>query len=161
MAVYIQKGDRIDYKNETEAVIKSGDVVALGTNRIAVADCQIEVGAVGTLALTGVWEFPADTSAAIEFGALAYWDATSKTMKAAQSASEIPAGICVHKKESSGATVLVRLQDCLAAAGTPGPKGEKGDPGLGVPTPSGAGDAGKVPTVNEEGTGYELKAVGA
>ena len=29
MAVYIQKGDRIDYKNETEAVIKSGDVVAL------------------------------------------------------------------------------------------------------------------------------------
>ena len=113
MAVYIQKGDRIDYKNDTSAVIKSGDVVALGTNRIAVADCQIEVGAVGTLALTGVWEFPADTSAAIEFGALAYWDATNKKMKAAQSASEIPAGICVQKKESSGATVLVRLQDCV------------------------------------------------
>lgn len=114
MAVYIQKGDRIDYKNDTDAVIKSGDVVAMGTNRIAVADCQIEVGAVGTLALTGVWEFPADTSAAIEFGAIAYWDASSKTMKAAQSASEIPAGICVQKKETAGATVWVKLQDCMS-----------------------------------------------
>ena len=111
MAVYIQKGDRIDYKNDTEAVIKSGDV--MGTNRIAVADCQIEVGAVGALALTGVWEFPADTSAAIEFGAIAYWDDSSKTMKAAKSASEIPAGICVKKKENTTATVQVRLQDCL------------------------------------------------
>lgn len=54
MAVYIQKGDRIDYKNDTAAVIKSGDVVVMGTNRIAVADCQIEVGALGALALTGV-----------------------------------------------------------------------------------------------------------
>ena len=119
MAVYIQKGDRIDYKNDTEAVIKSGDVVAMGANRIAVADCQIEVGAVGTLALTGVWEFPADTSAAIEFGAIAYWDVSSKTMKATMNASEIPAGICVKKKESSAATVLVRLQDCLVAAAQP------------------------------------------
>ncbi len=161
MAVYIQKGDRIDYKNDTEAVIKSGDVVVMGTNRIAVADCQIEVGAVGALAMTGVWEFPADTSAAIEFGAIAYWDDSSKTMKATKSASEIPAGICVKKKESSGATVQVRLQDCLAVAGVPGPKGEKGDPGLGVPSPAGAGDAGKVPTVNAEGNGYELKAAGA
>lgn len=82
-------------------------------------------------------------------------------MKAAKSASEIPAGICVKKKESSGATVQVRLQDCLAVAGVPGPKGEKGDPGLGVPSPAGAGDAGKVPTVNAEGNGYELKAAGA
>ena len=48
MAVYIQKGDRIDYKNDTEAVIKSGDVVVMGTNRIAVADCQIEVGGSGS-----------------------------------------------------------------------------------------------------------------
>lgn len=55
----------------------------------------------------------------------------------------------------------MRLQDCLAVAGVPGPKGEKGDPGLGVPSPAGAGDAGKVPTVNAEGNGYELKAAGA
>ena len=48
--------------------------------------------------------------------------------------------------------------------GPQGPKGDKGDTGetgpqgpagLGVPTPT-AEDAGKVPTVNGEGTGYEL-----
>lgn len=85
-------------------------MVALGTNRIAVADCQIEPGELGTLALTGVWEFPADNSAAIEFGAIAYWDAAGKKMKASKSGSEIPAGICVLKKESAGTTVRIRLQ---------------------------------------------------
>ena len=110
MATYIQIGDRIDYKNATGTAIKAGDVVALGTNRIAVADCQIEPGELGTLALTGVWEFPADNSAAIEFGAIAYWDAAGKKMKASKSGSEIPAGICVLKKESAGTTVRIRQQ---------------------------------------------------
>ena len=35
MATYIQIGDRIDYKNATGTAIKAGDVVELGTNRIA------------------------------------------------------------------------------------------------------------------------------
>lgn len=205
MATYIQKGDRIDYQNTTGQLIQPGDVVVLGTTRIAVADCLIPAEGVGALAMTGVWEFPADTSAAMEFGSLVYWDPSAKVMKASKTSSEIPAGICVEKKESAGAAVLVRLQDCIAAAGVPGPQGEKGekgdtgpqgapgekgekgdtgpqgapgekgekgdtgpqgaqgpkgDPGLGVPSPT-PEDAGKVPTVNAEGTGYELKAVGA
>ncbi len=41
--------------------------------------------------------------------------------------------------------------------GETGPQGEKGDPGLGLPTPT-ADDAGKVPTVNDAGTGYELRS---
>lgn len=41
--------------------------------------------------------------------------------------------------------------------GETGPQGEKGDPGLGLPTPT-ADDAGKVPTVNDDGTGYELRS---
>lgn len=53
--------------------------------------------------------------------------------------------------------------------GDPGPKGEKGDPGepgqngepgLGVPQPT-LYDAGKVPTVNDDGTGYVLREVSA
>ena len=50
-------------------------------------------------------------------------------------------------------------------AGPQGPKGDTGETGpqgpagLGLPTPT-AADAGKVPTVNADGTGYELKKVG-
>ena len=49
--------------------------------------------------------------------------------------------------------------------GEQGPKGDTGETGpqgpagLGLPTPT-AADAGKVPTVNADGTGYELKKVG-
>ena len=46
------------------------------------------------------------------------------------------------------------------AEGPQGPKGDKGDPGLGVPTPT-TSDAGKVPMVNEDGTGYVLREVSA
>lgn len=42
--------------------------------------------------------------------------------------------------------------------GTPGPQGATGPAGLGVPSPT-ADDAGKVPVVNADGTGYELGAV--
>ena len=43
--------------------------------------------------------------------------------------------------------------------GDPGPAGHQGPAGLGLPTPT-TSDAGKVPTVNADGTGYELKKVG-
>ena len=43
----------------------------------------------------------------------------------------------------------------LPSVNIKGPKGDKGDPGLGVPSPT-TSDAGKVPVVNAEGTGYEL-----
>ena len=46
----------------------------------------------------------------------------------------------------------------IPGANIKGPKGDKGDPGLGVPTPT-TSDAGKVPVVNEDGTGYELRDI--
>ena len=48
----------------------------------------------------------------------------------------------------------------LPSANVKGPKGDKGDPGLGVPSPT-QSDAGKVPMVNEDGTGYVLREVSA
>lgn len=48
----------------------------------------------------------------------------------------------------------------LPSVNIKGPKGDKGDPGLGVPSPTQA-DAGKVPMVNDDGTGYVLREVSA
>ena len=46
----------------------------------------------------------------------------------------------------------------LPSVNIKGPKGDKGDPGLGVPSPT-ISDVGKVPAVNEDGTGYELRDI--
>ena len=46
----------------------------------------------------------------------------------------------------------------IPGANIKGPKGDKGDPGLGVPAPT-ISDVGKVPAVNEDGTGYELRDI--
>lgn len=43
----------------------------------------------------------------------------------------------------------------LPSVNIKGPKGDKGDPGLGVPSPT-QSDAGKVPTVKTDGSTYEL-----
>ena len=43
----------------------------------------------------------------------------------------------------------------LPSVNIKGPKGDKGDPGLGVPAPT-VSDAGKVPTVKADGSAYEL-----
>ena len=43
----------------------------------------------------------------------------------------------------------------LPSVNIKGPKGDKGDPGLGVPTPT-TSDAGKVPTVKADASAYEL-----
>lgn len=43
----------------------------------------------------------------------------------------------------------------LPSANVKGPQGPKGDPGLGVPSPT-QSDAGKVPTVKADGSAYEL-----
>ena len=43
----------------------------------------------------------------------------------------------------------------LPSVNIKGPKGDKGDPGLGVPSPT-KSDAGKVPTVKADGSAYEL-----
>ena len=109
MTSYIQIGNNINYVNAGSTTIKAGDVVPMGKTRIAVADCQMEPGELGSLALTGVWDFPADTSAPIEFGAEVFWDNEGKKIKASKSSAEIPAGICVLAKASSAATVRVRI----------------------------------------------------
>ena len=70
MATYIQKGSTINYTNSGETKITAGTVVSL-TNRIGIAAGDIAAGAVGALAVQGVFEAAKDTSN-IALGALLY-----------------------------------------------------------------------------------------
>ena len=80
-----------------------------------------------------------------ETGKWQVWDAVSVQYVDTDTKAEGPQG----PKGDTGDT---------GEQGPTGPQGPKGDTGLGVPAPTQA-DAGKVPMVNAEGTGYTLEEI--
>ncbi len=66
-AVYIQRGEALDYENSTEALIEAGTVLLFG-KRIAVAGGDIPAGETGAVHVTGVFEIPKKASVALAVG---------------------------------------------------------------------------------------------
>lgn len=86
MATYVQKGENINYKNDGSEKIAYGDVVVI-SDRIGVASVDISAGETGVISLEGVYEMPAEASAAFEVGQTVYWDTTNKRLTATKPAS--------------------------------------------------------------------------
>ena len=103
-ATYIQKGNNIDYLATTD--IGYMDVVPL-TSRIGVALEDIPSGIVGSVTLTGVYEMPAAAPLAIAVGDLVYYNVTNGNIT--KTTTDVPAGIAVESKTSSGTTVRVKI----------------------------------------------------
>lgn len=104
MATYIQKGSTINYTNSGETKITAGTVVSL-TNRIGIAAGDIAAGAVGALAVQGVFEAAKDTSN-IALGALLYYDATANKFTTTSNGN-IPAGWAAQAAAANAASVVV------------------------------------------------------
>ena len=85
------------------------------------------------------------------------WDAASGTYVDTETNAEGPQGPQGLKGDTgaTGAQGPQGIQGEQGIQGPVGPTGPQGPAGLGVPSPA-AGDAGKVPVVNADGTGYEL-----
>ena len=78
-AMYEMRGEALDYKNETNADIKAGDIVTLGNKRIAVAGSDIDKNEVGAVHVTGVFAMPKKTASdVIAMGVAGYAAAASK-----------------------------------------------------------------------------------
>lgn len=107
MAKYIQRGESIDYANASGSKISAGDVVSL-TNRVGIAACDIANGAVGSLALDGVFEFDKTASLAISLGDAVYYSTSTK--KITKTATDVPCGIAIAASASADTTVRVRLE---------------------------------------------------
>ena len=60
-AVYIQKGEALNYVNNTQSKIPANTVLLLG-NRLGIAGCDIEPGELGALHVVGVFEIPKKTA---------------------------------------------------------------------------------------------------
>lgn len=105
-AVFIQKGDIIDYTSTKK--IDYMEIVPF-ENKIGVALEAIPAGG-GTcsLSLTGVYELPAALSLAIEVGDNVYWNKTNNNIDKTVDGG-IWAGIAVSSKTSAGTSVKVRI----------------------------------------------------
>lgn len=108
-AVFRHQGAAIDFTPAADAA--AGDVVVQG-ELVGVARLDIKAGALGALAVEGVFDFPKATGAstALLVGSEVFWDA------AAQQATESAAvgvnkriGRVVEAASDSDATVRVRL----------------------------------------------------
>lgn len=106
MANFLYKGESIYYTNTAEETINYHDVVAL-TSCIGIAAAPIISGATETVLLTGIWELPAVKTVAFAVGDILYWNTTDKNLT--KTVTDIPAGMCVAEKATSGETAQVKL----------------------------------------------------
>ena len=104
-AVYWQRGESLDYKNNGDAVIEANTIIDLGT-RIGVAGTAINPGEIGSLHVTGVYEIAKTGAGEIAMGAAVYYDGTGIT----SATSGTPAGYAAAAAEAGAAVILVKLQ---------------------------------------------------
>ena len=105
--IFVQEGKALDYYNDGGAAIAYGDVVLMG-ELLGVAECDIPVGGLGAVSISGVYEMPADTGTAYAQGDALYWDASNKRVTKT-SDSNTACGHAAAAKTSSAARALVRI----------------------------------------------------
>lgn len=104
-ATYWQRGESLDYVNETTAVIEANTIIDLGT-RIGVAGTSINPGEKGSLHVTGVYEIAKTGTEEIAMGAAVYFDGNGIT----NAAGGTLAGYAAEKAAADAKVVLVKLQ---------------------------------------------------
>ncbi len=70
-AKYRHKGESLDYKNRTETKIEAGDVLTM-RGRIGVAGTDIAPGELGSVHVSGVYEFTKKDNVAMAVGTVVY-----------------------------------------------------------------------------------------
>lgn len=120
-AIYWQRGETIDYKNDTDALIEAGTIIVLGS-RIGVAAADIPAGELGELNVDGVYKFPKAEDAVIDMGAAVEYDPSAGTVDVPSSVatqsddddesstqSKVTAGFAVAPAASADTEVLVKI----------------------------------------------------
>lgn len=112
-ATYVQRGETLDYKNETSKKIEAGTVVPL-VSRVGIAGCDIVAGDTGTVHVVGVFKIPKTKNADIAMGTPVYFDGTgitSDTDDGAESGATVyvPAGYAVSDAAAGDAYVIIKL----------------------------------------------------
>jgi predicted RecA/RadA family phage recombinase len=104
-AVFIQEGAAIDYTPGAD--VTAGDVIFQG-DLVGVARFDIKSGALGALAVTGVFDFAKATNVAYTVGTILYWDDTNNIVTATATGNK-QVGKVVRAAATTDPTVRVRL----------------------------------------------------
>lgn len=104
-AAYWQKGETLDYVNETTALIEANTIIPI-EGRIGVAGTSINPGEKGSLHVTGVYEIAKTGNTEIKMGAAVYFDGTGITDTAKDTT---PAGYAAQTAAADDKVILVKL----------------------------------------------------
>lgn len=102
---FINTGNTINYRNETSAKISAGDMVKIG-DLVGVAACDIDVKALGSVALAGIFDITKKSGEAIDAGKLVYLAADGIT---ATATGNTRTGYTIAKALAGDKTARVRL----------------------------------------------------
>lgn len=105
-ARYWQKGEVLDYKNETEEVIPENTAVLIGS-RLGVTGTLIAPGEIGSLHITGVFELES-TAEKIEIGQTVYYDVDADKITVT-AGSNVQVGFAAASFEEEETKVLVKI----------------------------------------------------
>lgn len=103
-AAFWQRGETIDYKNNTAKTIEANTVMTFG-KRVAVAGMTIAPGETGSLHVTGVYRFE-KAEGEITAGAEVYM---TEEGKISATASEVKAGFAAEAAAAADTSVLVKI----------------------------------------------------
>lgn len=109
-ARFIQNGNSIDYTPGAD--VSAGDVIVQG-DLVGITKLDIAAGALGALAVTGVFDVPKATGVGSAFGAglKVYWDEAESVAKTdAEAGANKYLGKTVLAAGDDDATVRVRLE---------------------------------------------------
>lgn len=104
-ATFVQDGDAIDYTPVAD--VAAGDVIVQG-DLIGVARQPIAANTLGSLAVTGVFDFAKLAALVLAIGALVYWDDAANVATNVSAGNKL-LGKVVKAAAGADATVRVRM----------------------------------------------------
>ncbi len=110
-AAYWQRGESLDYMNATKEKIEAGTALALG-KRIGIAGMDIEAGGMGTVHVSGVYEFDKKDTEELTVGTEVYLteDGITATAPAGEEAGKsVQAGFVAVVSPAKSTKVHVKI----------------------------------------------------
>lgn len=103
---HIQKGDVLDWNNDSGADVVSGQLVAVG-DKVGIALGDIADGEVGRVAVAEVWEVP-KKAVAVTVGQSLYLDVSEKKVTGTPT-DNVAAGYAFAPAATDDGTVLLKI----------------------------------------------------